>query len=290
MQLGGSDFILNSDKSIYHLNLVPEDIAATILLVGDPKRVPLISSYFDSIELKKENREFVTHTGVCNGKRLTVLSTGIGADNIDIVLNELDALVNIDFKERTVKPEKTSLDLIRLGTSGSIQPFIPLDSFLLSEYAMGFDSVLHYYNSEHIQYPEMQLAFIDHMEWSVYKSIPYVVESDTVLTEKLKSEMTRMGFTATNVGFYGPQGRKLRLKLEDEDIPAKLSSFSYRDKKLTNLEMETSAIFGLSKLMGHRAASINVILANRVHGTFSKNPVKAIDHLIQYSLDKITSF
>lgn len=290
MQLGASELILNADHSIYHLNLLPQDIAQTVILVGDPNRVPLISEHFDAIELKKGKREFITHTGSFRGKRISVLSTGIGADNIDIVMNELDALVNIDFERRRIKEEKTSLDIIRLGTSGSIQPNISIDSFLLSEYAMGFDSVIHYYDSEHIQYPEMQLAFIDHMEWSVFKSIPYVVDSDNTLTQKLNSELTTLGFTATNVGFYGPQGRKLRLRMEDDDLNSKLSSFSYQGKQITNLEMETSAIFGLAKLLGHSAASLNVILANRTTEEFSEDPVKAIGNLIEYTLDKIGSY
>ncbi|MGB5171487.1 MAG: nucleoside phosphorylase [Eudoraea sp.] len=290
MQLGASELILNPDKSIYHLNLLPEDIAHTVLVVGDQNRVPLVSKHFDHIDLKKGKREFITHTGSYKGQRISVLSTGIGADNIDIVMNEIDALVNIDFDNRSIKEEKTSLDIIRIGTSGSIQPHIKTDTFLLSEYAMGFDSVLHYYDSEHIQYPEIQLAFIDHMEWSVFKSIPYVVESDAQLTERLNSNETALGFTATNVGFYGPQGRKLRLRLEDNDLNSKLASFVYQGKQITNLEMETSAIFGLAKLMGHRAASLNCILANRTNGSFSKNPSETIDNLIKYTLDKITSF
>ncbi|WP_276392257.1 nucleoside phosphorylase [Eudoraea chungangensis] len=290
MQLGASELILNADHSIYHLNLLPQDIAQTVILVGDPNRVPLISEHFETIEFKKGKREFITHTGSFRGKRISVLSTGIGADNIDIVMNELDALVNIDFERRRIKEEKTSLDIIRLGTSGSIQPNISIDSFLLSEYAMGFDSVIHYYDSEHIQYPEMQLAFIDHMKWSVFKSIPYVVDSDNILTQKLNSELTTLGFTATNVGFYGPQGRKLRLRLEDDNLNSKLSSFSYQGKQITNLEMETSAIFGLAKLLGHSAASLNVILANRTTEEFSENPARAIENLIEYTLDKIGSY
>jgi uridine phosphorylase len=290
MQLSASELILNADKSIYHLNLLPEDLAETVIVVGDQNRVPLVSKYFDTLELQKGKREFITHTGLLNGTRISVVSTGIGTDNIDIVMNELDALVNIDFGTRTIKEDKTSLDIVRIGTSGGIQPDIETDSFLLSEYAMGFDNVLHFYESEHIQYPEMQLAFIDHTDWSVYKSIPYVVESDLQLTEKLRSDKVILGFTGTNVGFYGPQGRRLRLLLEDNDLNSKLSSFEYNGMRITNLEMETSAIFGLAKLMGHRAASMNCILANRSTGEFSKDPVKTIDSLIKYTLDKLTAY
>ena len=290
MQLSASELILNADNSIYHLNLLPEELAETIIVVGDQNRVPLVSKYFDTLELKKGKREFITHTGTLNGTRISVVSTGIGTDNIDIVMNELDALVNIDFETRTIKEEKTSLDIVRIGTSGGIQPDIETDSFLLSEYAIGFDNVLHFYESEHIQHPEMQLAFIDHAAWSVFKSIPYVVESDVQLTEKLRSDRVISGFTGTNVGFYGPQGRRLRLLLEDNDLNSKLSSFEYNGMRITNLEMETSAIYGLAKLMGHRAASMNCILANRSTGQFSKDPVKTIDSLIKYTLEKLTAY
>jgi uridine phosphorylase len=290
MQLSASELILNADNSIYHLNLLPEDLAETVIVVGDQNRVPLVSKYFDTLELEKGKREFITHTGTLNGTRISVVSTGIGTDNIDIVMNELDALVNIDFESRTIKEEKTSLDIVRIGTSGGIQPDIETDSFLLSEYAIGFDNVLHFYESEHIQHPEMQLAFIDHAAWSVFKSIPYVVESDVQLTEKLRSDSVILGFTGTNVGFYGPQGRRLRLLLEDNDLNSKLSSFEYNGMRITNLEMETSAIFGLAKLMGHKAASMNCILANRSTGQFSKDPVKTIDSLIKYTLEKLTAY
>ena len=290
MQLSASELILNADSSIYHLNLLPEDLAETVILVGDQNRVPLISKYFDTLEIVKGKREFITHTGMLNGTRISVVSTGIGADNIDIVINELDALVNIDFETRTIKENKTSLDIIRIGTSGGIQPNIETDSFILSEYAIGFDNVLHFYESAHIQYPEIQLAIIDHTAWSVFKSIPYVVESDVQLTEKLRSDKVIMGFTGTNVGFYGPQGRRLRLLLEDNDLNSKLSSFEYNGMRITNLEMETSAIYGLSKLLGHRAASMNCILANRSTGEFSKDPVKTIDALIKYTLEKLTDY
>lgn len=289
MQLSASELILNADNSIYHLNLLPQDLAETVIVVGDQNRVPLVSKYFDTIELVKGKREFITHTGMLNGTRISVVSTGIGADNIDIVVNELDALVNIDFETRTIKENKTSLDIVRIGTSGGLQPDIETDSFILSEYAIGFDNVLHFYKSEHIQHPEIQLAFIDQTAWSVFKSIPYVVESDLQLTEKLRSDSVITGFTATNVGFYGPQGRRLRLQLEDNDLNSKLSSFEYNGMKITNLEMETSAIYGLSKLMGHRAASMNCILANRSTGQFSKDPVKTIDALIKYTLEKLTA-
>ena len=289
MQLRPSELILNADNSIYHLNLLPEDIADTVITVGDPDRVWDVSKYFDFIEVEKNKREFRTHTGRLNDKRLTVISTGIGTDNIDIVLNELDALVNIDFKSRTIKPQHTALDIIRVGTSGAIQPNIPLDSFLLSELAIGFDNLLHFYESEEIQHPEIQLAFIDHTEWSVFKSIPYVVRCNEELALQFHADKVQRGFTATNVGFYGPQGRKLRLSSEDEDLKTKLSSFTFEGMKITNLEMETSGIYGLSSLLGHRAISMNCILANRSTGEFSLHPEKAVDEMIQYVLERLTN-
>lgn len=288
MQLGPSEFILNADKSIYHLNLLPGDIADTIITVGDPDRVWEVSKYFDFIEVEKHKREFRTHTGRLNNKRLTVISTGIGTDNIDIVMNELDALVNMDFDNRTVKPEHTSLDIIRVGTSGSIQPDIPLDAFVLSELAIGFDNMLHFYDSEEIQHPDIQLAFIDHTKWSVFKSIPYVVHCSEELAIRLRSDNVQPGFTATNVGFYGPQGRKLRLSREDNQLNKKISSFEFEGKRITNMEMETSAIYGLAALLGHRAVSMNCILANRSTGEFSLHPHKAVDELIQYVLERLT--
>jgi len=290
MAIGPSELILNADQSIYHLNLLPEDIAKTVILVGDQNRVEKVSRYFDEIEVRKQRREFITHTGTLNGKRITVVSTGIGTDNIDIVLNEIDALFNIDFESRTIKDELTQLDFVRIGTSGAIQPDIPLDSFVLSEYAIGFDNVLHFYEGENVQHPDAQIAFIDHTDWSVYKSIPYVVASDLVLAEKLAGDGIIPGFTGSNVGFYGPQGRSLRLALEDKDLNEKLSSFEYQGRRITNLEMETSAIYGLAALLGHRALSMNSILANRSTATFSQDPASAIDRLIQYTLEKLTSF
>ena len=289
MPIGPSELIYNADGSIYHLNLLPEDVAQTIILVGDQNRVERVSRYFDTVEVKKQRREFITHTGVLNKKRISVVSTGIGTDNIDIVLNEIDALFNIDFDSRTIKEKITRLDFVRIGTSGAIQADIPLDSFVLSKLAIGFDNVLHYYNSEAIQHPDIQMAFIEHMNWSVFKSIPYVVASDLHLAKKLESDLVINGFTGSNVGFYGPQGRSLRLDLQDKELNSKLSSFEYEGKRITNLEMESSAIYGLAALMGHRALSMNSILANRSTGKFSKQPSETIDRLIQYTLDKLTS-
>ncbi|UNY98082.1 nucleoside phosphorylase [Zhouia spongiae] len=289
MSLASSELILNPDGSIYHLNLLPEDIGETIITVGDPDRVKSVSKYFDTIEVKKGKREFVTHTGLLNGKRISVISTGIGTDNIDIVLNELDALVNIDLKQREIKLQKTPLDIVRIGTSGSLQAHIPVDSFLMSKYAIGFDSLLHYYRSENIQHTDIQEALILHTSWRQDMSRPYVVSFDNDLGLKLSSEMIYSGMTGTNVGFYGPQGRVLRLHITDESLNDKLASFDHNGLKITNLEMETAGIYGLSKLLGHRAVSLNCIIANRANGTFSENPKLAVDRLIKYTLEKLTS-
>ena len=287
MKFGSSELILNADKSVYHLNILPQDLADTVITVGDPDRVERVSQYFDKIDVKKGKREFLTHTGWLNQKRITVISTGIGTDNIDIVLNELDALANIDFETRTIKRVKRQLDIIRIGTSGAIQPDIPLNSFLMSEYAIGLDSLLHFYDSSHIQNPQIQLAFLKHTNWLKDKSTPYVVTYDKSLAERFMSDKIRLGITATNVGFYGPQGRILRLKLEDENMNAKLASFNYDDMRITNLEMETSGIYGLAKLLGHRAVSLNCIVANRSNGKFSLRPDSAMDELINYAMNKI---
>ncbi|MCX2681365.1 nucleoside phosphorylase [Galbibacter sp. EGI 63066] len=287
-RIAESELILNNDGSIYHLNLLPEDIAPTIITVGDPDRVAEVSRYFDSIEIKKGKREFVTHTGHLNGKRISVISTGIGTDNIDIVFNELDALVNIDFENRRAKPSLQSLDIIRIGTSGSIQKHIPVDDFLISEYAVGFDGLLHFYDSISVQHQDIQTALVKHTSWAAEKSVPYVVKYSKALAGKLISEDIHLGFTATNPGFYGPQSRKLRLDMQDESLNDKLASFDFNGLKLTNLEMETAGIYGLAALLGHKAVSMNCILANRATGTFSKHPQKSTQQLIEYTLEKLT--
>ncbi len=287
--LEASELILNADNSIYHLNLLPEDISDSIIVVGDQNRVGQVSKYFDTIEIKKEKREFHTHTGVLNGKRITALSTGIGADNIDIVLNELDALANIDFQTRTIKEEFKQLKIVRIGTSGAIQPDIPVDSFVLSEYALGFDGVLHFYKSEDILHPEFTKAFVEYTAWYDKKPLPYLVKCNDALREQLASNRIRYGVTVTNSGFYGPQGRKLRLDIQDSTLMDKMTAFRYENLRIANLEMESSAIYGLAKLMGHQAVSLNCIIANRVLGEFSKNPLQTIDNLIKYTLDKLAN-
>jgi uridine phosphorylase len=284
-----SELILNPDGSIYHLNILPEDLAPTVILVGDPDRVNRVSRYFDRIDVRKSKREFITHTGWYRGNRISVISTGIGTDNIDIVLNELDALVNLDLKNGQPFEELTQLELIRVGTSGAIHPDIPVDAFVLSELAMGFDGLLHYYNSGHVQLADLQFNFMEYCGWSVLKPAPYAVRANKPLCDKLYSNRVINGFTATCSGFYGPQVRALRLDLEDPQALKTLSDYSFDTLRITNMEMETAGIFGLAALMGHAAASLNCILANRVTGEFSRDPQGAIDELILYALEKLTS-
>ena len=282
-----SELILNPDGSVYHLNLKPENIANDIIFVGDQDRVESITKYFDSVEFSTQKREFKTQTGTYKGKRLTVISTGIGPDNIDIVLNELDALVNIDFTTKTAKTNLTSLNIVRVGTSGSLQADIPVDSLLMSAFAIGTDNMLRSYNLQNVQNQSIEKAFINHTNWDLSKGLPYVVSADTDLVEKFKSDIIFEGITITAGGFYGAQGRVLRLKLNDELLNDKIDSFEFEGLKATNLEMETAAIYGLSKLLGHKALSLNAIVANRKNGTFSADPYKTIDELIRFALNKI---
>ena len=283
-----SELILNPDGSVYHLNLLPENVAQDVIFVGDQDRVEVITKYFDKIEFTKQKREFKTQTGIFKGKRITVISTGIGPDNIDIVLNELDALVNINFKTRTVKTNLTSLNIIRVGTSGSLQEHIPVNSFLMSTHAIGTDNMMRSYDIKNNTEDALEVAFVKHTDWDITKGKPYVFEADTELLKKFKSNTIFEGITITAGGFYGAQGRVLRLKLQDVSLNDKIDSFEFKGIKATNLEMETAAIYGLSKMLGHKALSLNAIVANRKNGTFSTNPHKTIDELIQFTLNKIT--
>jgi len=289
MSIKKSELILNPDGSIYHLHLKPSDISDTIIFVGDQDRVSEVTKHFDSIEFETQSREFKTQTGTYKGKRISVISTGIGSDNIDIVLNELDALVNIDFKTREIKETKTCLSIIRIGTSGALQPDIDIDSFVLSSYGMDINGMLQSYNIERIKNDTIEQAFVKHTNWSPKKPYPVIVRNSEKLEELLSSPQTLKGMTATCGGFYGPQGRVLRLELQDNSLNNKMDSFDFKGLKVSNFEMETSAIYGLSKLLGHDACSMNAILANRALGTFSKNPQKTIDKLITYTLNKLIS-
>jgi len=289
MSIKNSELILNSDGSIYHLHLKPSDISDTIIFVGDQDRVGKVTKHFETIEFETQSREFKTQTGTYKGKRLSVISTGIGSDNIDIVLNELDALVNIDFKTREIKTNKTSLSIVRIGTSGALQPEIAVDSFVLSSYGMDINGMLQSYDIESIKNDMIEQAFVKQTKWSVKKPYPVIVTNSKKLETILSSNQTLKAFTATCGGFYGPQGRVLRLKLQDENLNHKMDSFNFKGLKVANFEMETSAIYGLSKLLGHEACSMNAILANRALGTFSKNPQETIDKLIIYTLNKLIS-
>ena len=287
-KIAASELILNPDGSVYHLNLKPKNVATNIIFVGDQNRVPKITAHFDSIEFETQKREFRTITGMYKGTRMSVISTGIGPDNIDIVMNELDALFNIDLEARIVKKSHIALNIVRIGTSGSLQSDIPVDSFVLAKYGLGFDGMLHSYDCEHILEADFEDAFIKHTNWSPRKARPYVVKNSEELQIKLTSDKVFIGVTATAVGFYGPQGRVLRLALEDPKLNSKIDSFDFKGVKITNLEMETSAIYGLSKLLGHNACSMNAIIANRANGTFSEDPYKPVDELIAYTLNKLS--
>jgi uridine phosphorylase len=289
IRLKESELILNPDGSIYHLNLKPEDISDTLLFVGDQNRVEKISKHFDTIEFSTQKREFKTQTGTYKGKRISVISTGIGSDNIDIVLNELDALTNIDFTTRTIKDKLNSLNIIRIGTSGSLQIDIPVDSFVIGTHGLDLNGMLHFYKLENICNHEIENAFIKHTNWNSNKARPIIINNSLELEKIFESNQTFKGVIGTASGFYGPQGRVLRLAIEDSELNNKMNSFIYNDYRISNLEMETASIYGLSKLLGHKAISLNAIIANRVNGTFSKNPDKTIESLILYTLDRLVS-
>lgn len=288
-KIKASELILNENGSVYHLHLKPENIAKDIVFVGDPDRVEKITKHFDSIEFAIQKREFKTVTGFYKNKRITVISTGIGPDNIDIVLNELDALVNVDLANRTVKNTHTTLNIYRIGTSGAIQKNIPIDSFVISSHGLDVNGMLQSYQTETISNTSFEEEFVTHTNWHQHKARPILIEGSKKLIEKFSSNKTQKGITITAGGFYAPQGRSIRLPLQDDLLNAKIESFSYQEKQITNLEMETSAIYGLSKLMGHNAISLNAILANRGLGTFSNQSKKTVEKLINYSLEKIVS-
>jgi len=287
MEIKQSELILNPDGSVYHLNLKPENIADNIIFVGDQDRVSKITTRFDSIEFSTQKREFKTQTGMYKGKRLTVISTGIGPDNIDIVLNELDALVNIDLQTRLPKKDLTALNIVRIGTSGSLKANIPVDSFVLSQYGLGMDNMMRSYFVEKISDSPMEDAFVNHTAWDIRKGRPYAIKCSTTLQNRLDSDYIHKGITATAGGFYGPQGRVLRLDVQDASMNDKLDTFNFNGFNITNLEMETAAIYGLSTLLGHKALSLNAIIANRATGTFSADPYAAIDKLIDYTLERL---
>ena len=285
-----SELIINADCSIFHLHVKPEQLADKVILVGDPGRVPLVASHFETQECDIESREFRTITGTYKGQRITVLSTGIGCDNIDIVMNELDALANIDFDTRTVKPQLRQLEIVRIGTCGGLQPNTPEGTFVASEYSIGFDGLLNFYAGRNeVCDLAFEEAFLAHMKWHGNQCIahPYVIKSDAELLNRLAgTEMVR-GVTIACGGFFGPQGRKLRLPLADPDANAKIEAFCYEGRHITNFEMESSALAGLSRLMGHKATTVCMVIANRIAGRANTGYKNTIDSLIKLVLDRL---
>lgn len=287
MPIASSELVLNPDGSIYHLKLLPEQLADHIIVVGDQGRVASVSAHFDEIEHQVSNREFVTHTGTYKGKRISAISTGIGPDNIDIVINELDALVNIDLKTREIKSEKKSLNIIRIGTSGTLHADIPVDSVIVSKYGLGFDGVLQYYaHQQNADEHALEEAFLRQVNLPSGAAKPYFIKSSDKLFD-LISEGFYTGITATAGGFYGPQGRTLRLMCAVENLNEQLAAFKHSSGRITNFEMETSALYGLSKLLGHNACTACAIIANRATLAYSKDYKPVIASLIKTVLDRI---
>ncbi len=285
-RIAESELIITNRGSIYHIDLRPEELADTIITVGDPDRVAEVSKYFDTVEVKRQHREFIAHTGLIGKKRLTVISSGIGPDNIDIVLNELDAVANIDFETRTVRPNLRSLTIIRMGTCGALQADIPVDSFVAGTHGIGFDNLLHYYRLENNQEErEILQNFVTHTQLQGAVT-PYIASCSSHIIKHFV-EGFHQGITVTCPGFYGPQGRVLRLGLANPLLIDRLEHFSFGNHRIANFEMETSAIYGLGKLLGHQCLSVNVIVANRVRKEFSKDGKAAVEGLIKKGLEVI---
>lgn len=283
-----SELIINNDGSIFHLHLKPEQLADKVILVGDPGRVALVASHFDSIECDVENREFRTITGTYNNKRITVLSTGIGCDNIDIVVNELDALANIDFKTRNEKENLRSLTLVRIGTCGGLQPYVPAGTFIASEKSIGFDGLLNFYSGRNeVCDLAFEEAFKKHLKWNNLLGAPYVIDANKELLNKIASNDMVKGVTIACGGFFGPQGRELRVPLANPNQNKDVMSFEYNGYKITNFEMENSALAGLSKLMGHKALTCCMVIANRVAKEVNSDYKNSIDGLIKLVLNRI---
>jgi uridine phosphorylase len=288
-KIAESELIINSRGAVYHLNLRPEELAQTIITVGDPDRVSLVSRYFDSVESQFQHREFVSHTGFIGKKRLTVVSTGIGPDNIDIVLNELDALANIDFETRQVKQNLTPLNIIRIGTSGSLQADVPVDSYVASTHGLGLDNLLNYYRQEHNEQEKQLLhSFVTHTQLHTGVSNPYITLGSPTLLKHFVNGY-HQGITVTCPGFYGPQGRILRLGVQNPQLIDRLTEFTFGRYRITNFEMETAAIYGLGKLLGHHCLSLSAIVANRIQKQFTKNGDALIDKLIRQTLEIIST-
>jgi len=280
-----TELILTEEKKIYHLNLSKEEISDDIILVGDPERVNMISSKFDKIEHKISNREFLTHTGILKGKRISVISTGIGTDNIDIVINELDALVNIDFDTRIINNKKKSLNLIRLGTSGALQKDIKVDTYIASSFGLGFDNIAHFYSKKEVIEEEMSTAYAEHSNWPEELSLPYAIRA----SEELFSLFDDLpsGITATAPGFYAPQGRSLRIKPSIINLQEKMASFNFKNHQISNFEMETSALYYLGRTLGHNTLTICAIIGNRLTQEYSKNYKQTVEKMIDLVLNRV---
>lgn len=287
-KIGASELIINNDGSVFHLHLRPEELADTVILVGDPGRVEMVSSFFDSVELRRASREFVSATGTYKGCRMTVLSTGIGCDNLDIVMTELDALANIDFSSRQVKEHLRSLRILRIGTSGAIQPDIPVGSYVFSHISVGADGLLNWYaGRDEVSYLQMEKAFVEHTEWDSHLPAPYFAKASQELVD-LFADCTVKGVTISASGFYGPQGRVLRLPLAMPDMMEKFETFRFGDYKITNFEMEGSALAGLAAKLGHRAGTVCCIIANRYHKGAEPDYKKLVERLVVLALDKLS--
>jgi uridine phosphorylase len=288
-RIAESELILNARGAIYHLDLLPEELANTIIVVGDPFRVKEVSKYFDHVEMMAHHREFISHTGTIGNKRITVVSTGIGTDNVDIVFNELDALVNIDFENRVVRPQLKSLDIIRIGTAGSLQADIPVDSYVASTHGLGLDNLLNFYRLEQNEEEKQLLhSFITQTGLQAQVCNPYICSASASLLKHFVSDFHH-GITVTCPGFYGPQGRVLRLGIKNPELINNLTRFSFGQHRITNFEMETSGIYGMGKLLGHHCISLNAMVANRIQKEFSKDSFKLVDGLIRKTLDTLST-
>ena len=289
MRIQESELILNNRGAVYHLDLLPEELADTIITVGDPDRVELVSLCFDRVEVKRQHREFITHTGWIGQKRLSVISTGIGPDNIDIVLNELDALVNIDLVERQIRPELKSLRIIRIGTSGSLQADIPVDAFVVSTMAIGLDNLLNFYTIQRNEEEKQVLqAFVTQTGIAPQVTNPYIATASPALLKRFGQDVFH-GITVTCPGFYGPQGRILRLGLTQPQLIDSLTAFSFGPYRITNFEMETAAIYGLGHILNHQCLSLNAIVANRINGTFTADGLRTVNRLIGTTLEILSA-
>ena len=288
MHIAPSELIINDDGSIFHLHLKPHEVAHKIILVGDPSRVSIVAEHFDDVEYEVESREFHTITGTYNGKHISVVSTGIGCDNIDIVLTELDALVNIDFSTRDAKTELTTLEIVRLGTCGGLQQYTPVGTFIASQKSIGFDGLLNFYADRNkVCDLQAEQAFLQHMQWAQPLCLPYVIDADKELLERIATTDMVRGITIACNGFYGPQGRRLRLPLADPEQNVKVEAFKYQDLHITNYEMESSAVAGMSAMLGHKAMTCCMVVAGRRTGEANTTYKKTIDTLITKVLDRI---